>query len=79
MFSTAIASSKTMKVNVEFFPQRRETIVELPARSNGHDLMKSLLLATDVHILTRDDTPIPIDEELREGDRIRVIAVVSGG
>jgi len=68
-----------MKVSVELFPQRRETIVELPARSNGRDLMKSLHLAPDVHILTLDDTPIPIDEELREGDRIRVIAVVSGG
>jgi len=68
-----------MKVSVELFPQRRETIVELPARSNGHDLMKSLLLAPDVHILTRDDTPIPIDEELIDGEHVRVIAVVSGG
>jgi sulfur carrier protein ThiS len=69
----------TMKVVVEFFPQRREIVMDLPARSNGHDLMKSLLLAPDVHILVRDDVPIPIDEELKEGDRVRIIAVVSGG
>jgi len=68
-----------MKVNVEFFPARRETTIELPARSNGQDLISSLHLSPDVHILVRDDTPIPIDEQLREGDRIRVIAVVSGG
>lgn len=68
-----------MKVRVEFFPQRRDIIAEIPARSNGHDLMKSLFLAPDVHILVRDDVPIPIDEELKEGDHIRIIAVVSGG
>ena len=64
---------------MEFFPQRRDIIAELPARSNGHDLMESLLLAPDVHILVRDDVPIPIDEELKEGDCVRIIAVVSGG
>jgi sulfur carrier protein ThiS len=69
----------TMKVNVEFFPPRREIIMDLPVRSKGFDLLKSLHLAPDVHILARGETPIPIDEELQEGDRIRVIAVVSGG
>ena len=68
-----------MKVRVEFFPQRREATIELPANSSGHDLISSLHLSPDVHILVRDDAPIPIDEQLREGDRVRVIAVVSGG
>ena len=68
-----------MILKVELFPQRKELSVELPKGSDGMQLMKSLKLAPDVHILFRDDAPIPIDTQMREGDRIRIIAVVSGG
>ncbi len=68
-----------MKVTVEFLPSRRETIVNLSPGSNGLDLAKHLRLAPDVHILVRNDVPIPIDEELRDDDVVRVISVVSGG
>jgi len=68
-----------VKVAVELFPQRRESVVELPPRSDGYSLMKALGLAPDVHIVLRGGTPIPIDEQLHDGDSVRVIAVVSGG
>jgi sulfur carrier protein ThiS len=68
-----------MNLTVELFPQRREVSINLPGGSSGLDLMRALRLAPDVHILVRDGSPIAIDEELREGDRVRVIAVVSGG
>lgn len=41
--------------------------------------MRALSLAPDAHILIRGKEPIPEDEPLREGERIQVIAVVSGG
>ena len=68
-----------MRVEVELFPQRRVTAAELPAGSTGLDLVRSLGLSPDVHIIVRGETPIPIDEVLAEGDRLRVIAVISGG
>ena len=68
-----------MRIEVELFPQRRLTNIDLPAGSTGLDLVRSLGLSPDVHIIVRDGNPISIDETLSAGDRIRVIAVVSGG
>ncbi|HTD81853.1 MAG TPA: MoaD/ThiS family protein [Thermoplasmata archaeon] len=68
-----------MRVTAELFPARETKAVELPQGSCGYDLIKHLGLAPDVHILVRDDVPIPIDEKLRDGEQVRVIAVVSGG
>jgi len=68
-----------MWVTAELFPARETKAVELPQDASGYDLMKHLGLAPDVHLLVRGDVPIPIDEKLRDGERVRVISVVSGG
>ena len=68
-----------MRITAELFPARETKSVALPEGSSGYELMKSLGLAVDVHILVRGDAPIPIDEKLHEGEQLRVIAVVSGG
>ncbi len=47
--------------------------------ATGGDLLSALRLPPDAHLLVRGDVPIPIDEPLRDGERIRVIGVVSGG
>ena len=68
-----------MRIEVELHPGRTERLIDLPPDARGLDLVKSLGLAPDVHILVRGGTPIPEDEALRDGERIRVVAVVSGG
>jgi len=68
-----------MRITAELFPARETKSVELPEGSSGYELMKRLDLAVDVHILVRGDAPIPVDEALRDGEQVRVIAVVSGG
>ncbi len=68
-----------MRLTVELHPSRETKKIELPDRADGIALMGKLGLAPDVHILVRGDVPIPIDEELRDGERLRVISVVSGG
>src|SRR3972149_7095595 len=68
-----------MRITAELIPGHVTKDLELPEGPSGYDLFKTLNLAPDVHILARDDVPIPIDETLRDGDRLRVIAVVSGG
>ncbi|TLZ66465.1 MAG: MoaD/ThiS family protein [Methanobacteriota archaeon] len=68
-----------MRVTAELFPARETRTVDLSEDADGYELMKRLGLAPDVHILVRDEVPIPIDERLRAGERLRVIAVVSGG
>lgn len=68
-----------MRVTVEIFPARREEAVDLEPNARGLDLLRELDLAPDAHILVRRDAPISVDETLADGDRIRVVGVVSGG
>ena len=68
-----------MLVTAEIHPGRREEQVELGPKATGLDLLKALRFAPDAHILVRDATPIPADETLADGERIRVVGVVSGG
>jgi sulfur carrier protein ThiS len=68
-----------MRVSAELYPARETRPVDLPEGATGYDLMTRLQLAPDAHILVRGDVPIPIDEALHDGERVRVISVVSGG
>ncbi|MBI4416752.1 MAG: MoaD/ThiS family protein [Euryarchaeota archaeon] len=68
-----------MRVEVEFHPGGNRRDVELATDATGLALVRALGLAPDGHVLVRGDAPIPEDETLRDGDRIRVLAVVSGG
>lgn len=69
-----------MKVNFTLLPQ--ENIIqeiEIDEGSTGLDLLKKLNLSFDAHIITRNNEPIAIDEELRDQDELGIIKVVSGG
>jgi sulfur carrier protein ThiS len=68
-----------MQIFAEIFPTRREESVDLGPNSTGLDLLRALRLAPDAHILVRLDRPIAADETLADGDRIRIVGVVSGG
>lgn len=68
-----------MRVEVELHPGSARKAVDLPPSATGLDLVRALGLAPDVHVLVRGEAPLPEDEALRDGERIRVIAVVSGG
>lgn len=68
-----------MQVEVELWPRRERRTIALGKGSTGLDLMAALGLHPDAHIIARGDEPIPIDEQLRAGESLRVIQVVSGG
>ena len=68
-----------MRIEVELPPAGSTRSVELPPDARGLDLVRALGLAPDVHVLVRGDTPLPEDEPLRDGEKVRVIGVVSGG
>jgi len=68
-----------MRIHAELHPGGAERVADLAEGACGLDLVRTLGLAPDVHVLARGDAPIPEDEPLRDGERIRVIAVVSGG
>ena len=68
-----------MQVTAELVQLRKADTVDLPDCATGFHLLRRLDLAPDAHLLVRGETPIPLDEPLREGERVRVVAVVSGG
>jgi len=67
-------------VSVELLPTRKEKkVLELPPGSKAEDAIRALGLFPDAWIPVRGGSPIPADEELRDGDALKLIGVVSGG
>ncbi len=73
-------SVRSTRIEVTILPTRKETrVLEVGAGSKAEDAIRALGLYPDAWVPVRDDTPIPIDEELKDGDRLKLIAAVSGG
>ncbi len=69
-----------MKVVAHLLPTRKETrIIELDDGATVETLMRSMGLLPDAWIAVEGGEPLPIDHELRDGDDIRLVSVVSGG
>jgi sulfur carrier protein len=47
--------------------------------STPQDVLRELKLLPDAHIVIRGREPIPIDEQLSDGQSIRIVKVASGG
>lgn len=73
-------SVKAIRVEVTLLPTRKETkVLELRDGAKVEDAIRALGLYPHAWIPVREDAPIPTDEELRDGDRLKLIAAVSGG
>lgn len=69
-----------MRVKVRLLPVRKGVKnLTLDDGAKAQDAVKALGLHLDAWIPVRDDSPIPLDEPLHDGDDIKLIAVVSGG
>lgn len=53
--------------------------VTLEAGATGEDLFEALGIAREGALLFRDESPLPLDEELGEGDAVRIVRTTSGG
>lgn len=69
-----------MKVKIRLLPSKKKTrTIEVKKGSKVIDAMLEMDLYPDAWIPVRGDAPIPLDEVLRDGDELKLIAVVSGG
>jgi sulfur carrier protein ThiS len=68
-----------MKIHLTKFDDKSPIELEVDDNSTAYDILKKLELTPDTMIVLRDDQPIPIDEELNENDKIKIIQVISGG
>lgn len=68
-----------MKLHVELLPSGERKIMKFPDDASGFDVVSALDLKPDAYLLVRDGQPIPMDEVLKNGDRVKLIKVASGG
>ena len=57
----------------------KERELELPADARADDAPRALGIRPELVLVFRDQRPLPADEPLADGDRIRILRVVSGG
>ena len=60
-----------------FAEKQRE--LELPEGAKADDAPRALGVRPELVLVFRGDRPLPADEPLADGDRIRILRVVSGG
>ena len=60
-----------------FSPRERELVLAPGAVAD--DATRACGVRPDLVIVFRDERPIPGDAPLRDGDRVRILRVVSGG
>lgn len=69
-----------MKVTFHLLPTKKEKkVVELEKGATVEQAIRALGLFPDAWIPVKENTPIPLDEPLNDGDTIKLISVVSGG
>jgi len=68
-----------MEIEITLLPQNIARKQEIPPMATIEDLIKIMQLKPDTVIAMRNNTPIPIDEKIKEGDKLTIIQVASGG
>lgn len=74
------AVGNRVNVTVRLLPTRNETRrIKLSEGASVEEAIRALGLYPDAWIAVRGDEPIPLDEPLKDGEELKLIAVVSGG
>jgi sulfur carrier protein ThiS len=55
------------------------TVVKLPQGSKISDVLQQMKLFADAHIVLRGKTPVPLNAEIVDGEKLKVLRVASGG
>ncbi len=74
------SSSQKIKVVFKFlggFPEK-ERVVEVEAGAKYNEVLESLGINPETVVIVKDDTPVPVDSEVKEGE-VKVLRVISGG
>ena len=68
-----------MDVTVKLSRNNEVKKIQLETGSRGKDVLKKINLKPDTVIIMRDNHPIPIDEEIKDGQELTILKVSSGG
>ena len=68
-----------MKIKINISRTKETKNLELDAGTKVQDALKKLNLKPDTIVVMNKNKPIPIDDELRDGEELVIIQVSSGG
>lgn len=68
-----------MKRSITILYDGNKDEIELTDGLTPHDIIKKLGLHIDNTIIVKGNMPMPLDEELQEGDILNLVRVASGG
>lgn len=66
-----------MKVSLRYLEKNKN--VELPVKANVADLLEKAGINSETVIVRRDKEVIPETENLKNGDKLEALRIVSGG
>ncbi|KAA0002258.1 MAG: MoaD/ThiS family protein [Thermoplasmata archaeon] len=66
-----------MEIEVTVMGKKKK--IALNENATGEDLLNALNLLPDGVLIINENNPIPYTEKLKNGDKLRVIRVASGG
>ena len=68
-----------MNLKIELINEKKDFQLKLSNSAIAYDALKKLDIPPDTVIITRNSQPIPLDSELKDGDELALIRVLSGG
>ena len=68
-----------MKITVKLSRTKEKKELQLETGSTVNDLLSKMNLKPDTLIVMSDNSPIPIDDLLKEGQEVTILQVSSGG
>jgi len=69
-----------MRIKVALYPEKNNLDLEIKSENaTVLDVLAKLNIKPDTVIVIRENKPIPIDEDINDGDKLKIIKVASGG
>jgi len=68
-----------LKITAKILRTNNTKKIDLKSGATVNNLLEKLKLKPDTLIVMKDNSPIPIDDKLDDGDELTIILVSSGG
>ena len=68
-----------MNITVNISRENKKKTIELSKNAIVQDVLEKINLKPDTIVIMKENKPIPIDEELKDGEELTIIQVSSGG
>jgi len=69
-----------MRIKVALYQEKNNSDLEIKSENaTVLDVLTKLNIKPDTVIVMRDSKPIPVDDNINDGDKLKIIKVASGG